>query len=70
MSHMDPLNPCAPFRLPLLHTLVEERAGERRLRSRFAFMERGTHFRSSVRMHPLWRNIRLAAGRGKFILGS
>jgi hypothetical protein len=25
------MNPCAWFHLPLLHTLVEERAGERRL---------------------------------------
>src|SRR5277367_5336062 len=42
ISHSEPMNPCAPFLLPLLHTLVEERAGERRLRSRFRFMGKGT----------------------------
>jgi hypothetical protein len=30
-SRIEPMNPCASFHLPLLHTLVEERVGERRL---------------------------------------
>jgi hypothetical protein len=40
VSRIDPLNPCAPFLLSLLHTLVEERDGERRFCLRFWFMER------------------------------
>jgi hypothetical protein len=40
---MDPLNPRAPFHLPILHTLVEERAGVRRFPFRFMFMERFHH---------------------------
>jgi hypothetical protein len=32
---MDPQNQRAPFHLPLLHTLVEERVGERRFLLRF-----------------------------------
>jgi hypothetical protein len=39
---MDPMNPGAPFHLPLLHILGEERAGERRFLSRFRFMGRGS----------------------------
>jgi len=34
------MNPCASFYLPLLHILVEERAGERRLFFRWGFMGR------------------------------
>jgi hypothetical protein len=37
---MDPRNPRAPFHLPLLHTLVEERAGVRRFPFQFMFMGR------------------------------
>jgi hypothetical protein len=34
------MNPCPSFHLPLLHTLVEERVGERRLLLRGGFMGR------------------------------
>jgi hypothetical protein len=34
------MNPDTPFHLPLLHTLVEERAGVRRFPSRFEFIGR------------------------------
>jgi hypothetical protein len=37
---MDPQNPYAPFLLPLLHTLVEERVEVRRFPFRFMFMGR------------------------------
>jgi hypothetical protein len=35
---MEPQNQRAPFHLPLLHILVEERVGVRRFPSRFIFM--------------------------------
>jgi hypothetical protein len=40
ISRMDPQNSRAPFYLPLLHTLVEERAGVRRFPSRSVFIGR------------------------------
>jgi hypothetical protein len=40
ISRIDPMNLCALFHPPLLHTLVEERAGVRRFLSRFKFMGR------------------------------
>jgi hypothetical protein len=36
------MNLCASFHLPLLHILVEERVGERRLSFDGRFMERGS----------------------------
>jgi hypothetical protein len=40
-SRIDPQNPCAPFHLPLLHTLVEERGGVR-FPFQFMFMRSGS----------------------------
>ena len=59
-SRIEPMNPYASLHLPLLHTLVEERVGERRPLSRRGFRVRASPGEPHLQLH--WSPIPPAGG--------